>query len=354
MVSFVVPVYYKSLKSYIVDRANYLINRFTNNSFGFELIIVDASRFSVLKSNNPNVKIIYSPSRTSIFSPALARNEAINFVTKEYIFFFDVDLDFDNGFETSLIEEILHSEKLKNFNFIMLPCLYLSAKGTEQYNRENIEVLKLSFLEGSNELVSRLAIVTSALIMKKDYFIHIGMFCPNFLGHGGEDFELIHRLSAYNPHSRKPEDYYQDIVKQFLADYVGFRQYMAYYAVSYFFSDLVLVHKWHERPLTNLFYFRRVKNESLLLKAMKNFDANNDVWQSNNIAEPIDLFVTCLMERNNYSLFDYPGFFRFKEGITHKTSKGAKLRKLITRPRLFFRDSQIGLFFTRFFRGKAS
>lgn len=347
MLSIIVPVFYKSADSYIVIRAKEIIKKFANRD-DYELIISDSSKLQILNSNMSNVKIVNTFSNDKYFSPALARNKAVKYATKKYLFFYDVDLDYDAFFEQKLLVEIKNELVTNRKKFLMIPCLYLSQKGTEHFiQNNNVGYMKESFLKGENGLVSRIALNTSALIMEKNYFLHIGSFSEDFKGHGGEDFELLHRLAALNPHSKRNIDYYSDRVEQFPANYIGFRRYLAYYALPHLFTELVLVHKWHERPLTNLFYFRRRPNELMMQAKMRKFDnystfKGQNLWNQKKLLVSIDEYVLNLMEKYGYYLNDFPGLFKFKNGVVQpKSTFGAKTRKFITRPKAFLLDSKL-------------
>jgi len=231
----------------------------------------------------------------------------------------------------------------------MIPCLYLSDKGTNIFKKsENkqamIEKLRESLLLGENTLVLRLALNTSSILLKKDYFFEIGMFSDDFKGHGGEDFELLHRLATLNPHSKKEDDYYIDEVNQFPYEYKGFRKYLIVYSLPYLFTNLLVVHLWHSRPLFNKFYFNRIKNETLLLDKMKKFDElnyfkNNVLWNVEKDFIDVKLMMNVLLKENGYIDEKFIGLKRYSNKvIIVKNPIGNKIRKLITRPRQFFID----------------
>ena len=348
MISFIVPIYYKK-KNYIYKRAVELIKIFEQYE-NIELIIVDFSLSSYFVSNNTsNIKVIKEPMQTKMFSPANARNVGVRFASKEYLLFFDVDLDFHESFIGLLLDEI-NQKMLQNTNsFLMIPCLYLSKNGTsffesEKDKQDSINTMKESFLLGDNSYVERVAINTSLIVVRKKHFLEIGGFDESFAGHGGEDFELLHRLASFYPHSKrsKSSEYYEDVVSQFICDYKGFRQYLAYYSLEYLFSNLLIVHKWHPRPLTNMFYFRRVKNEQLLLSKMKEHDQNKTfkkyIWTSEKVQLSYIDFIKSTLLANNYDHKKYIGLCRFKEDVVVKRPISAKVRKLLTRPKQFFQD----------------
>ncbi len=309
----------------------------------FEVIFADCSKDSLLTSSYANIKILHSPSKEQIFSPAYARNQAVKCATRKYLFFYDVDMDYSSDFESLLFQEIESKLESGKERFISLPFLYLTREGTRVFEEtRDFATLKMSFLKGENHLVESLSANSSAIIIEKQYFETLEGFREDFLGHGGEDFEFLHRLAALNPHSQKSKDYYTDVRHQFLGDAKGFRKYLSFYSLPYFFKGLVLLHRWHSRPLTNAFYFRRKPNEQLLLESMRNFDTQNAscVWQSQKSAQNLKDFILFLMNQNGYKLEDYPGFFQFGKGVKPiKKPLSGKIRKLLTRPKEFFGDS---------------
>ena len=258
-------------------------------------------------------------------------------------FFLDVDLFFSETFIDTLLNIVQTKLIQENMRFLMFPCLYLSQSGTKIFNQASnkktiINKMRESYIYGENIYVERLAVNTSAIVVEKEYFQDIGMFSEDFNGHGGEDFELLHRLASYSPHSMKNDDYYYDKVEQFPRDYKGFRQYLSFYSLEYFFSDLLVVHRWHKRELFNSFYMKRTKNENLLIQKMKQHDLNNDVWKNKNPFVNYKKYLESLLFTHGYSLKEAIGFYRLKDNVKTRRPLSSKIRKLITRPRLFFTD----------------
>ena len=344
MISFIVPLQYKNEKSYLYKRALYLIKIFKNFDNGIELIIADSSKYKKLSEDNKFIQILNLSHEKGIYSPAKARNKSIDFVNNKYIFFLDVDLLFSETFIDKITQEVKEKLETKQETFLMFPCLYLSKEGNktfEGYNSKTnaINFFREDYLLGNSKLVLRLAINSSAIIVSKEYFKEIGMFNEDFEGHGGEDFELLHRLASFSPHSSKQVDYYNDVVSQHIADYQGFRQYLAYYSLPYFFTDMILVHQWHERELFNPFYLRRVKNENLLVTKMREYDKKYiEVWKNKNIAPEYNTFLKQLQNKFGYPEDKYCGLFHLNEFSKIKSPISSKIRKFITKPNLFFKD----------------
>ncbi|WP_180381672.1 MULTISPECIES: glycosyltransferase [Campylobacter] len=341
MVSFIVPVFYKDQDSFIYKRAIELINKFSYHS-KIEVIIADSSKNPILQTVASNIKIIHTYVGDKVFSPSKARNQAVKIATKKYIFFYDVDMDYSGEFEDLLFSEIDNILETNKSKFIAIPFLYLTQKGTVIFeSNKDLALFKNSFLKGQNDLVESISPNSSAMVMNREYFMEIGEFENIFSGHGGEDFYLIHCLCAHNPHSVKNDDYYTDFKTPFIANAKGFRLYMAYYSLPNFFKNLILVHRWHPRPLSNNFYSQRLRNENLLQEKMKAYDKKFTglIWQSTTPMPDIEEFIETLMKNYGYDTERYPGFFHYANGVKPiKRPLANKIRKLIIRPREFFAD----------------
>jgi glycosyltransferase involved in cell wall biosynthesis len=178
MISFIVPVYYQKKNSYIVQRTKELIELFELYK-DVELIIADASSFHLFSSNLSHIKIVNLNFTMKNFSPAIARNTAVKYATKKYLFFLDVDLVFNEYFVQELIYTVQQNIEKEKCKFLMLPCLYLTEEGTKLFENSNnkievIDKLRDSLMLGKNDLVSRLAVNTSAIVLEKDYFESVG------------------------------------------------------------------------------------------------------------------------------------------------------------------------------------
>lgn len=332
-ISIISTVCYKNKNHFIYKRALELIEYFKNTNY--EFIISDASKNKILTSNYPNIKIIQSKYQNP-FSPGIARNQAIIHSSKKYILFYDIDMVVNKTFFIKLENKINNELEYGNKHFILLPFLYLSKKGTKEFEKnKNLEILKISYLKGSNELVESISLNSSAMAVKKSYLESVGLFNTEFKGHGGEDFELIHRLIANNPIAKKPNDYYINETSSIVANLKGFRKYMAYYTLPLFFEDLILIHRWHDRPLFNKFYLKKSKNQTQLVKLMQKYDRENNVWLEQKEALEFNEFIKRLLKKHSYDSNIYNGMFKINR--KNKSLKN-KIRKLMTNPKKFIKD----------------
>ena len=325
------------------------VSCFSNKSC-FEIIVYDSSpkasaNFVESISAIPGVRYYHQPEK-KLFSPGRARNLAVKKTTANYLFFFDADLLCSEVFADSLL---VHTKKLCSEGdqaFAMFPCLYLSRNATNRiFSGEAPDFHKYrdSYLSGALSDVDGIAVASSCLLLSRAWFKEVGEFKTDFAGHGCEDFDLIHRLAAYYPAGALPADYVEDTKEQFPANYRGFRRYFSYYALSHLFTGHFLVHQWHERPLAKLYHRRRKDNERLFANILSNHELpvckSITPFNSSKPLPEYQQWVAELMQKHELDVQRYPGLFRWRQGVSRPSgSLNRKLRKLVLKPRQFFKD----------------
>lgn len=227
----------------------------------------------------------------------------------------------------------------------MYPCLYLTKEETERFDGDFQGCLE-SFLRGENHRVEGIALASSCLLLNREWFLQLGGFDEQFVGHGGEDLELIDRLTRHYPIGPRPDDYGLNIKAQHPGDYQGFRRYFSYYALPHLFAGRFLVHQWHPRPLTHPYHKRRAGNDQLLEQMLSRSESERGplkgpIVPCNDLKGELPDFrewMIRLQEEAGYPVRDYPGLLRWQDGIGPKRPLWRKLRKLYLNPRAFFRD----------------
>jgi len=113
-------------------------------------------------------------------------------------------------------------------------------------------------------LVDRLVLGSSAILVQRRQLLAVGGHDEGFVGHGAEDFDLLHRLSACDPRGPRPPRYHVDFGSRAQVD-DGFRAYFARYGQPLLDSGLALVHQWHPRRKADPRYYaaRRANFERL-------------------------------------------------------------------------------------------
>ena len=212
-----------------------------------------------------------------VFAPGRVRNQAVKRARGRFIFLFDADLLISRVLVESLAMHRLAMEEEGVSAFRMFPCLYLAQSYASGFSKQfstlssqshlYSEVLS-SYLLGELTQVDGIALASSCLLMRRDWFMALGGFSNEFAGHGCEDFDLIHRLAAFYPVGSKPDDYSVDAKHQFPGSYQGFRRYYSYYALPHLFEGNFLLHQWHPRPLAKAYHRKRKENEALFKEVL--------------------------------------------------------------------------------------
>ncbi|MFM4704716.1 galactosyltransferase-related protein [Aeromonas bivalvium] len=336
--SIITPYYLSTLRPSHNQRVILCINSI--HSLKSEFII--PTNQTSLTFGASNVKTIGTDSG-HIFSPAKARNDAVLEASGKYLFFMDCDLLCSPALNAEVFC-VLQSNKSK-IAFEMYPCLYLTKEETERFDGDFQGCLE-SFLRGENHRVEGIALASSCLLMNREWFLQLGGFDEQFVGHGGEDLELIDRLTRHYPIGPRPADYGLNIKAQHPGDYQGFRRYFSYYALPHLFAGRFLVHQWHPRPLTHPYHKRRAGNDQLLEQMLSRSEAERGplkgpVVPCNDLDGELPDFrewMIRLQEEAGYPVQEYPGLLRWQDGIKPKRPLWRKVRKLYLNPRAFFRD----------------
>lgn len=307
---------------------------------------------AIIPTNQPgllpevsNSYILHHHPAYNIYAPGRARNNAVLKSRSEFIFFVDADLICSPVLVNSLNEPYLVNNPEQKTVFEMYPCLYLTKEETERFDGDFQGCLE-SFLRGENHRVEGIALASSCLLMNREWFLQLGGFDERFVGHGGEDLELIDRLTRHYPIGPRPDDYALNIKAQHPGDYQGFRRYFSYYALPHLFAGRFLVHQWHPRPLTHPYHRRRAGNDAMLEQMLSRSEAERGplkgpVVPCNDLNGELPDFrewMIRLQEEAGYPVSDYPGLLRWQDGITLKRPLWRKVRKLYLNPRAFFRD----------------
>jgi len=182
------------------------------------LIVDDGSRpddYIKVKSLDDGLRIkVISTGRNFYqnFSLSVARNLGAQHADGEFIFFYDADLAPYPGFFNDLIREIeINEMHMEATNFLMCPVIYLSDKGYHKYQSTPPELRRQYFisamLRGDTELIEKFSSGTSAIVVRRHYYLTRGGSDTSFQGWGFEDYELITRLMRRSRQFPLPENW---------------------------------------------------------------------------------------------------------------------------------------------------
>ena len=326
---------------YFMRRLEMAINSISH--IGCHLITSNAPMPQIAEINNAVNIPLYDGKIT--FSPGAYRNVAVKQCSADYIFFMDCDLLCSPTLANQFHERAQYLGTQSSQSFEMYPCLYLTKDETENFNGD-IQGCLESFLRGENHRVEGIALASSCILMNREWFLQLGGFDERFVGHGGEDLELIDRLTRHFPIGQRLDDYPLNVKAQHPGDYQGFRRYFSYYALPHLFAGRFLVHQWHPRPLMHPYHKQRSINDLLLEQTLLRSEADigplyGAVVCSNafdNMLPDFKKWMVNLQEEAGYPIKEYPGLLHWKDGVKVKRPLWRKLRKLYLNPQAFFSD----------------
>jgi len=229
-----------------------------------------------------DTEYVYYPGENEIFSIGKARDVGVMYAKTEFVFFQDVDLVPYEGFYSELLAEIENQNLRENFyDFLMVPCLYLTPEGSEEFLSLSGKDRKSQFINyyinKNVQKIQNYAPGTSAIVVNRFHYLSVGGHRKEFSGHGFEDFELIHRLAAMANRFYRPHRYYTDYKSWDTYDYTGFRSMFRLFGDSLMIKGIFLCHIWHPPYSVSSAYRLQNKNNSkLLCEFMKEFDTTNE------------------------------------------------------------------------------
>jgi predicted glycosyltransferase involved in capsule biosynthesis len=160
---------------------------------------------------------------------------------------------------------------------------------------------------------------TSTILCNKQHFLEIGAFDEEFVGHMGEDLELLNRLSIVYGKFPFEADHCENWPSKVAAELKGFRKHFINYSVPHLKQKLFTTHLHHNTHIGSKYKNKNEKNLNLLLNKLR--------------SRPVRITST-----NNHIL---PSYLNAAPVITlpKKEVFKKKLRKLLTNPKKFFKDT---------------
>jgi predicted glycosyltransferase involved in capsule biosynthesis len=198
---------------------------------------------------------------TGNVNAALLRNEAFKHVEDEFLTLLDVDIwpDF------ALIEKYRAKVESNQRPFYMLPCLYLTKKGSRDLTRSKIDIRQLTqrFFNFSRKEFLHLASPSSVIVMRSKDYSALGGFNEAFSGHGYEDFDFMLRLAGKHGALDKAPDMLLDRTARSPLFARGFRRYLGESCFDALVEKDIAFHIFHERPDVEGYQAARKKNYQL-------------------------------------------------------------------------------------------
>ncbi|EFV1202461.1 capsular biosynthesis protein [Campylobacter coli] len=217
----------------------------------------------ITKKNN--VKLVSGKFYTRLICQSLLRNRAVEQCSSEFIYLMDVDCLFDEELSDGCINDIKGDKN----PLIILFCLYLSKKGSREVFKHTREEMFDKYISFRKDLFISLASPSACIFMKKQDYLAVGGFDEDFVGRGGEDFEFMIKLALYKNVIKPTKDLM--INKFYKAPLLseGFRKYLTFNGLPYFFEKKVAFHIYHGRNRLRGYFRQYDKNSNLLQEKIK-------------------------------------------------------------------------------------
>jgi predicted glycosyltransferase involved in capsule biosynthesis len=216
--SVIMPIRLTRSREDYADRVGFFLED-TNLPSGVSLVVVDdGSRPEFLellraRASDPRITVLSTGRKHyELFNIAHARNYGAQRAPGEFLLFLDADLIPYPGFFSDLFREIEIMEMHQQAqNFLMCPVIYLTQAGYEKFNSLPRTLRRQFFisamLRGDRQLVEKYSCGTSAIVVRKDYFLARGGNDTRFEGWGYEDYEFANRLIRRSQLFPHPEDW---------------------------------------------------------------------------------------------------------------------------------------------------
>jgi predicted glycosyltransferase involved in capsule biosynthesis len=283
--SVIIPIYTNSYwNSHVGIRVSEVVDDWI--PYGCEIVIVDASPKPTDRAQHlikvDGLRYCHAP-QAGVFSAGAARDIGAQHASRDFIFFFDVDLVFNSELVTK-IQSALTDLEASPLSFLMVPCLYLKKDATQavELDKQVIKDYWLAYLQGNFSGVINLAVASSAIVIHRGTYLSYGGHRHEFAGHGCEDLELINRLTLEYPLGRRLEDHYLDVRQEVIANSVGFRRHFSYYGLPRSMEGMLVAHRWHPRPIFDRYFRSRTRNDEIF----KDFLVQSDLTGSSPPALP--------------------------------------------------------------------
>jgi len=223
--------------------------------------------------------ISYLPlkSHGEIFSIGRCRNFGAMFARSQYIFFQDVDLLPPQDFYADILAEIsIQKLEQNSADFLMVPCVYLTDKGTREFFATDPALRRKKFLDfalkGDRERIEKVSTGTSINLYSRTYYLARGGNDSDFSGWGYEDLEFNCRCIRLVRKFPLPEQWLLEA-----GNFANQYEYRSWKAVYRLFGDLLwgkgvtMFHAWHTVTDTSQYTAKTRQNRELFLKKLQTF-----------------------------------------------------------------------------------
>lgn len=215
------------------------------------------------------------------FSVGHARDIGTQHAETPLILYHDIDfLMSPRSYERVLEETRLRGMPDNAYTFFALPGAYM----TEDFTRRYLELfsrgeaafadtlLHDGVMRDDKSVYQNHTYAISAIVASRYHLLAIGGHDKSFVGHGAEDFELLHRLASYGPKAPRTGNYYLNTRRNAILRYEGFRAYFALYGIDVFQRGLQMAHLWHPQREDASYVTPMTENQERVSGIMEAYD----------------------------------------------------------------------------------
>lgn len=234
-----------------------------------------ARRSGALIAARPGARHLHEPALDDApFSIGRRRDRGAETVNTGIVLFHDVDfLTTRIGYQRLAAFAAATIWREGTAGFFCVPVFFLTALGTNLFRLSpgaSLQRLTMAGEAPPRALASRLVLGSSAIALTPEALAAVGGHDPRFTGHGAEDFDLLHRLSARFRDMPPPADYATDYGAR-EAMRGGFRAYFARCGRPVLGAGVALAHQWHPRRHADAGYYgARAENFARLHETLGN------------------------------------------------------------------------------------
>lgn len=215
------------------------------------------------------------------FSVGHARDIGTQHAQTPLILYHDIDfLMSPRSYERVLEETRLRGMPDNAYTFFALPGAYM----TEDFTRRYLDLfargeaafadtlLHDGVMRDDRTVYQNHTYAISAIVASRYHLLAIGGHDKSFVGHGAEDFELLHRLASYGPKGPRTGNYYLNTRRNAIQHYEGFRAYFALYGIDVFQRGLQMAHLWHPQREDASYVTPMTENQERVSGIMEAYD----------------------------------------------------------------------------------
>ena len=210
--------------------------------------------------------------KTEEVNLAKLRNVAVDKVQTTLVLLLDLVISIE------LVRTVLYQFGKREALFVMLPCLYLTEKGSKIIANGDVagEYIVKDFFARSRRYVQHLAMPSSVILLEKKEYVMLNGFDESYHGHGYEDFDFMLRLFSKNGLNPTQSLMFDEPYKAPLLSR-GFRAVFAEQCIDHVINKAFVFHLYHKKAHDDLYYRKRIDNAKIFKQKVQQLLQNDSL-----------------------------------------------------------------------------